>query len=73
MKSLFSILAIGLTFSMGLAHAADGEGKSTQQNKMATCNADAGEKKERMFKCQKRNPTRQNENLQRRRQRQKGR
>jgi hypothetical protein len=45
MKSLLSILAIGLTLSMGLAHAADGDGNTKQQNKMATCNADAADKK----------------------------
>jgi len=45
MKSLLSVLAIGLTLSMGLAHAADGDGPSKQQTKMATCNAEAADKK----------------------------
>lgn len=45
MKSFLSIMALGLVMSMGAAHAADGDGKTKQQNKMATCNADAGDKK----------------------------
>ena len=45
MKSFVSVLALGLAMSMGVAHAADGDGKTKQQNKMATCNADAGDKK----------------------------
>ena len=45
MKSLLSVLALGLFLSMGAAHAADGEGKTKQQTKMATCNVDAADKK----------------------------
>jgi predicted outer membrane protein len=45
MKSLLSVLAVGLALSLGVAHAADGDGKTKQQNKMATCNADAADKK----------------------------
>jgi hypothetical protein len=43
MKSLFTLLALGLALSFGAAHAADG--KTAQQNKMGTCNKDAGDKK----------------------------
>ena len=45
MKSLLSVLALGFVMSFGAAHAADGDGKTKQQSKMATCNADAGDKK----------------------------
>ena len=45
MKKLVSILALGLAMSMGAAHAADGDAKTAQQNKMATCNKEAGDKK----------------------------
>lgn len=45
MKSLLSVLALGFVLSFSVAHAADGDGKTKQQNKMATCNADAGDKK----------------------------
>ena len=45
MKSLLSVLALGLVMSMGVAHAADGDGKTKQQNKMATCNTEAADKK----------------------------
>ena len=45
MKSLLSILALGLACSWGAAHAADAAAPNTQQSKMATCNADAGDKK----------------------------
>ncbi len=48
MKQLLAVLAMGLTLSLGAitaAHAADGDAKTKQQGKMATCNADAGDKK----------------------------
>ena len=45
MKSLLSLLALGLTLSMGAAHAADNAEPTKQQTKMATCNKDAGDKK----------------------------
>jgi hypothetical protein len=45
MKSILSVLALGLSLSLGVAHAADGDAKTAQQSKMATCNADAGDKK----------------------------
>ncbi len=45
MKHLLAVLAMGLTLSFGVAHAADGDGKTKQQSKMATCNTDAGDKK----------------------------
>ncbi len=41
MKKLFTLLALGLSLTLGAAHAADETAKSTQQTKMATCNADA--------------------------------
>ncbi len=40
MKKLLSLLALGLSLSVGVAHAA-----TEQQNKMKTCNADAKGKK----------------------------
>ena len=45
MKKLLSLLALGLTLSMGAAHAADEPAKTTQQTKMGTCNKDATGKK----------------------------
>lgn len=44
MKKILSLLAFGLALSFGAAHAAD-DAKSPQQNKMATCNKDAADKK----------------------------
>ena len=42
MKKLFTLLALGLSLSLGAAHAADAPAaKTTQQTKMGTCNADA--------------------------------
>lgn len=42
MKKLFSLLALGLSLSLGAAHAADAPAaKTAQQTKMGTCNADA--------------------------------
>ncbi len=43
MKKLLTLLAMGLSLSLGAAHAADAA-KTPQQGKMATCNKDAGEK-----------------------------
>lgn len=45
MKKLISLLALGLTLSLGVAHAADEKAPTPQQNKMKTCNADAKDKK----------------------------
>ncbi|WP_305807118.1 PsiF family protein [Stenotrophomonas sp. YIM B06876] len=45
MKHLLSLAALGLTLSLGAAHAAEGTAKTAQQSKMTTCNADAGDKK----------------------------
>lgn len=46
MKKLLSLIAIGLSLSVGAAHALDAEKKPTaQQSKMTTCNKDAGDKK----------------------------
>lgn len=39
MKKLLSLLALGLSLSLGAAHAADT--KTAQQSKMTTCNKDA--------------------------------
>jgi hypothetical protein len=60
MKKLLSLLAIGLSLSLGVAHAED-KAKTPQQNKMTTCNAEAGDKKgdERkafMSECLKKKP-----------------
>jgi hypothetical protein len=41
MKKLLSLLALGLSLSLGAAHAADEKAKTPQQSKMGTCNADA--------------------------------
>ncbi len=47
MKKFLTLLAMGLSLSMGAAHAADAaaEAKTPQQSKMGTCNKDAGDKK----------------------------
>ena len=47
MKNLISVLALGLAMTAGSAYAADApaDGKTAQQNKMATCNKEAGDKK----------------------------
>ncbi len=44
MKKFFSLMVIGACFSFGIAHAQD-KAPTTQQNKMATCNKDAADKK----------------------------
>jgi hypothetical protein len=44
MKKLLSAIAIGACLSIGAAHAAD-RAPTAQQNKMKTCNKDAGDKK----------------------------
>jgi hypothetical protein len=44
MKKFLSLLAIALSLSMGAAQAEDAA-KTPQQNKMASCNKDAGDKK----------------------------
>ena len=45
MKKLLSLLALGLSLSLGAAHAAEEKAATPQQNKMKTCNADAKGKK----------------------------
>jgi hypothetical protein len=40
MKQLISLVVLGFALAAGAAHAAD-DGKTKQQEKMATCNADA--------------------------------
>lgn len=42
MKKLFTLLALGLSLSLGAAYAADAPAaKTAQQSKMTTCNKDA--------------------------------
>jgi len=43
MKKLFTLLALGLSLSLGAAHAADA--KTAQQTKMGACNKEATGKK----------------------------
>jgi hypothetical protein len=50
MKKFLTLLAMGLSLSLGAAHAADAPAadaaaKTPQQSKMAMCNKDAGDKK----------------------------
>jgi hypothetical protein len=50
MKKILTLLAIGLSLSLGVAHAADAPAagavaKTPQQNKMGQCNKDAAGKK----------------------------
>ena len=45
MKKLISLVALGLTLAMGVAHAADDKATTTQQSKMKTCNVEAKDKK----------------------------
>ncbi|MEI8325542.1 MAG: PsiF family protein [Betaproteobacteria bacterium] len=45
MKKLCSLIAIGLALSFGVAHAAEGQAKTPQQNKMTDCNKQAVDKK----------------------------
>lgn len=44
MKQMIALFTLGLSLSMGIAHAADAE-PTKQQGKMASCNKDAGDKK----------------------------
>lgn len=41
MNKFLSLLTVGLALALGSAHAADGDGKTAQQTKMTTCNAEA--------------------------------
>lgn len=64
MKKLLTSVACGLLLSLGTAHAAD----NPQQNKMAACNKDAGDKKgdERkafMSDCLKKKPVSQQDKM----------
>jgi hypothetical protein len=45
MNKILTLLTVGLTLSLGSAFAADAPAKTPQQNKMASCNKDAGDKK----------------------------
>jgi len=44
MKKLLTLLTVGLSLSLASAFAADAPAKTPQQNKMASCNKDAGAK-----------------------------
>ena len=50
MKKMLSLLALGLSLSLGAAHAADEKAKTPQQTKMGTCNAEAKGLKGEEFK-----------------------
>jgi hypothetical protein len=41
MNKLLTLLALGCSLSLGVAHAATSPAQAAQQNKMTTCNADA--------------------------------
>ena len=45
MKKILPLIALGLALAFGVAHADDKKEPTAQQNKMATCNKDAGDKK----------------------------
>ena len=45
MKKLLTLVTLGLSLSLGAAHAAEGDAKTAQQSKMGTCNKEAGAKK----------------------------
>jgi hypothetical protein len=46
MKKLLTLLALGMSMTVGVAHAADAAAApTTQQSKMKTCNMDAKDKK----------------------------
>lgn len=45
MKKLVTLLALGASLALGVAHAADEKAPTAQQNKMKTCNAEAKDKK----------------------------
>lgn len=45
MKKLITLVALGLTMALGVAHAADEKAPTAQQSKMKTCNMDAKDKK----------------------------
>ncbi|MDO9196028.1 PsiF family protein [Rhodoferax sp.] len=45
MKKFLTLLALGLSLSLGAAHAADDKAATTQQSKMGMCNKEAGDKK----------------------------
>ena len=44
-KTFLTLLAIGLSLSLGAAYAADQKAKTPRQSKMGTCNQEVGEKK----------------------------
>ena len=45
MKHLMTLLALGLTLSVGAAHADEKKEPTAQQQRMGQCNKDAGDKK----------------------------
>ena len=45
MKKFLTLLSLGLSLSLGAAHAADADAKTPQQSKMGMCNKEASDKK----------------------------
>ena len=45
MKKLIPLLALGLSLTLGVAHADEKKAPSAQQNKMSLCNKEAGDRK----------------------------
>lgn len=45
MKKFLTLLAMGLSLSLGAAHAAEHSAKTPQQSKMGLCNKEAADKK----------------------------
>ena len=45
MKKLIPLLALGLSLTLGVAHADEKKAPTAQQSRMATCNKEAGDKK----------------------------
>jgi len=45
MKKLIPLLALGLSLTLGVAHADEKKAPTAQQNKMSLCNKEAGERK----------------------------
>jgi hypothetical protein len=45
MKKLLTLLALGMSLTVGVAHAADAAAPTAQQGKMKTCNMEAKDKK----------------------------
>jgi hypothetical protein len=61
MNKLLSLLVLGLSLSLGVAHADDKKEPTAQQNRMSQCNKEAGDKagderKQFMSECLKGKP-----------------